>query len=140
MNRRSTVSLYSTRVSVLSAVPQVYLPLFSECFLVLDTAERSSSSSPCTQVGKQCRHIRVALANVSHHHRLLQRKSASRLCCRPCNSEPAGAAAPGPPGSRPLRAPGRGSWGPRGGCRKHWQRDAGQRARGRAQDPTGGKS
>lgn len=91
------------------------------------------------QAGKQSRQIQVVLANFSHRP-LPRRKSASRLCCRLCNTGPAGAAAPGPPGSLTLQAPEKGSWGQHGGCRKHSHRDAARRARGRAQDPTGGKS
>ncbi len=96
---------------------------------------RQVSSHQSTQI------IDLRPASVSHHHRHPPlRMSASPRCCRHGNTGPAGAAAPGPPRSRPFRAPVRGNWGPRGGCRKCWHRDASRTATGRVQAPTGGRS
>lgn len=102
------------------------------------TQQSTAPLSPCIRL-TACRLVQVVLANFSHRP-LPRRKSASRLCCRLCNTGPAGAAAPGPPGSLTLQALERGSWGQHGGCRKHSHRDAVRIARDRAQDPTGGKS
>lgn len=73
-------------------------------------------------------------------HRPPLRKSASLHCCCHGNTWPAHAAAPGPPGNLPSRAPGWGSLGPRGGCRRCWHLGKARSATGRAPAPTGGKS
>lgn len=75
----------------------------------------------------------------SVNRRPLLRRSAWPRRCRRGSTWPARAAAPGPPGSRPSRGPGRGSSGPRGGCRRRWHRGEVHPATGRAPGSTGGR-
>lgn len=149
----SITFLNTTHVSLLE-VRLCIIPSWLAAQMYQSTSRPSNSVlvpeaqlSACRLVNKTCLlpgHQSIQIngpktAAVSHHHPPL-RKSASPRRCRHGNTGPAGAAVPGPPRSLPFPAPGRGSWGPRGGCRKRWHRDAAQSATGQAQAPTGGKS
>lgn len=113
---------------------------------ILRFASVSQLSVPTSILASQTRRAgslsvgsaRPVVSSVSRHP--LPKKSAWPRRCRRGSTWPARAAAPGPPGSQPSLAPGKGSWEPRGGCRRRWRRGEARPATGRVPDSTGGRS